>query len=143
MGYQKENYYTRQIVRYYSLGFNATWIAEQLGLAKMTVEERIRSEGVWKKRKGEDPVKVKQQHRHSVTFWIKKYGLPANSCWKACKDYDAGHIEKDGLGKTRLITEREFLSAVLHTRSGRKLIGQMLEKGLILTRESIRNILIE
>ena len=136
---RKDDARNRQIIRLYKLGFSPTDIADELDLTRDLVNGIVRRAGIYKvKTKIIDDMKAYK--RRSIRYWADLYGVPLNVCYEAVRKFqDIGKEKKTEVGSPRLLTEREFLSLAVYTTVGKKIVSKMLQKGLLLTANEIRD----
>lgn len=81
----------------------------------------------------------KWNRRYPIRYWANKYGIPENSCYMAFRKRRLGKPFKHSIGSARKMTQREFLSAVVYTEKGRKLISDLIKNESLLTDKTIHD----
>jgi len=79
-------------------------------------------------------------YKYPIVFWANKYNIPVNSCYMAFRRRGIG-IKKKAIGEPVMMSNREFLAALVYTRHGQDLIHRLIKTEKLLTDDEIKNIL--
>jgi predicted RNA-binding Zn-ribbon protein involved in translation (DUF1610 family) len=78
--------------------------------------------------------------KYPIVYWALKYNIPVNSCYMAFRRRGIG-IKRKLIGEPVMMSNREFLAAVVYTRHGQDLIHKLIKTEKLLTDNEIKTIL--